>query len=117
MPLCKHDENSMKEFFRQVHLDPVRPPTKPAPSRSKTVTVKPKGMQLHAVPTKTTPDWIAVRDHIKAHGCMRLEKEGVTSYNAAHAALHRHGIGLYMLTDDMGVHVGWIARPLKGEKA
>lgn len=80
------------------------------------MTTKPKGMQLHDVPTKTTPDWIAVRDHVKAHGCMRLKKEGL-NYNAAHAALHRHGIGLYMLTDDMGVHVGWIARSVKRAKA
>jgi hypothetical protein len=80
------------------------------------MTTKPKGMQLQDIPSKTMPDWLAVRDHVQRVGCMRLKKEGL-NYNAAHAALHRHGIGLYMLTDDMGEHAGWIARPLKGEKS
>lgn len=80
------------------------------------MTTTPKGMKLQDIPTKTMPDWIAVRDHVKAHGYMRLKKEGL-NYNAAHTALHRHGIGLYQLTDDMGEHCGWIARPMKGEKA
>lgn len=71
-------------------------------------------MVLHNVPTKTMPDWLAVRDYVQAHGCMRLKD---VNHNAAHAALHRHGIGLYQLKDDMGEPVGWIARPLKGEKA
>lgn len=46
------------------------------------------------VPTITTPDWAALARHVKAHGAVTVNASEVPNRNAAHACLHRFGLGI-----------------------
>jgi hypothetical protein len=68
-----------------------------------------------ALPMRAVPDWMAVADTVERCGAMRLSME-VTRQMArsAHVALHRRGVGIYMLRDGACDQLGWIVQPLKG---
>ena len=64
---------------------------------------------LH-LPTRTTPDWRAVAEHVAKHGPVYLN-DPLIKGNAAHVSLHRFGLGLYKHP-----HGGWVVNHLAVRK-
>lgn len=67
-------------------------------------------MRIAPVPTKTVPDWQALADAVDLFGPVNIPPD--IDANAAHAALHRRGLGVRKVKRG-GVHVAYVVGPLR----
>jgi hypothetical protein len=52
-------------------------------------------LSFFEVPKIETPDWEATAAHVKAHGPVIISPQ--SNHLSAHACLHKHGLGVYMV--------------------
>lgn len=67
-------------------------------------------VQPTPIPTKTVPDWAAVADYVSRHGAWFAPHD--INVNAAHAALHRKGIGVRAVRGENNVTIAYCIAPL-----
>lgn len=67
-------------------------------------------MRITPVPVKTVPDWQALADAVDLFGPVNIPPD--IDANAAHAALHRRGLGVRAVKKD-GLRVAYQIGPLR----